>query len=186
LIKVSLDHVEEIYHMLKTRNVLDYLTLKDPENLEEIRQYILFLQNQWIMNNDFTYSIQLLEKSNDPSPSSSHPIIGQITLYDLNFIHHRAEIGIWIGSPYWHHGYATEALKLIIQYAYENLNMNRLQAHIFLNNMASQKLFEKEGFQREGVVRGYIFKNGVSTDLYVYGLLRQDWLVHHGAKEISK
>ena len=91
------------------------MTLKAPANTEEIRQYVVFLQNQWLMNQDFTFTIELV----DPDDNTVEPVpIGQISLYDINFMHRRAEIGIWLGSDYWRKGYATEALKLLIRYAF--------------------------------------------------------------------
>jgi [ribosomal protein S5]-alanine N-acetyltransferase len=172
LVKVSFEHVQAIYNLIKTPSVLDYLTLKEPTNTEEIRQYIIFLQNQWLMNQDFTFTIELL-----PSGDSNNGLvpIGQISLYDINFIHKRAEIGIWLGSPYWKNGYASEALKLLIRYAFEDLQINRLQAHIFLENIPSQNLFERIGFQREGINRDYVIKETSFQDVYAYSLLRKDW-----------
>ena len=169
LVKVSFEHVQAIFDLIGSPGVLDYLTLKAPANTEEIRQYVVFLQNQWLMNQDFTFTIELV----DPDDNTVEPVpIGQISLYDINFMHRRAEIGIWLGSDYWRKGYATESLKLLIRYAFEDLQINRLQAHIFLDNIASQRLFEHLGFQQEGINRDYVIKKTEFKNVYAYALIR--------------
>ena len=108
LVKVSFEHVQAIFDLIGSPGVLDYLTLKAPANTEEIRQYVVFLQNQWLMNQDFTFTIELV----DPDDNTVEPVpIGQISLYDINFMHRHAEIGIWLGSDYWRKGYATKSFK---------------------------------------------------------------------------
>lgn len=173
LSKITFDHVAHIYNLLQTPGVLDYLTLKTPSSTEEIRQYVIFLQNQWIMNSDYTYMIEAIKQT--PENREIIPV-GQISLYDLNFVHRRAEVGIWLGSQYWKKGYATEALQLMIHYAFEDMQFNRIQAHIFLENVSSQRLFERIGFKREGTNRQYVMKETDPCDVYAYALLKSEWL----------
>jgi RimJ/RimL family protein N-acetyltransferase len=173
LSKITFDHVPHIYNLLQTPGVLDYLTLKTPSSTEEIRQYVIFLQNQWIMNSDYTYMIEAIKQT--PENRDIIPV-GQISLYDLNFVHRRAEVGIWLGSPYWKKGYATEALQLMIHYAFEDMQFNRIQAHIFLENFSSQKLFERIGFKKEGTNRQYVMKDTTPCDVFAYALLKSEWL----------
>lgn len=171
LFKISAEHVNDIYRLLKDPLVLKYLTLKEPSAVDDIRSYILFLQNQWLMANDYTYSIISAIDIYQGNPA----LVGQTSLYDINYVHKRAEVGIWIGSQYWRKHYAFDALRLLLGYAFDDLHLNRIQSHIFLDNDRSQHLFEKLGFQREGIARQYVCKGSELRDVYAYAILRENW-----------
>ncbi|AWV99083.1 GNAT family N-acetyltransferase [Arcticibacterium luteifluviistationis] len=82
-----------------------------------------------------------------------------------------AEMGYWIGEPFWGKGIATEAVKLIITYAFENLGVNRIFSSVFEYNLASMKVLEKNGFVKEGVFRKAIFKKEQLWDEHKYAKL---------------
>ncbi|WP_350286105.1 GNAT family protein [uncultured Croceitalea sp.] len=75
-----------------------------------------------------------------------------------------AEIGYWIGEPFWGKGIATKAVELISEYAFDKLNLNRIYTGVFEYNIASMKVLEKNGFKKEGVFKNAIFKNGKVCD----------------------
>jgi len=89
--------------------------------------------------------------------------------------HHHAELGYWIGVPYWGHGYATEAGRSLVQYGFERLNLHRIFAMHFQENPASGRVLQKIGMRHEGCQRGHIYKWGQIVDLEMYGLLRSEW-----------
>ena len=84
-----------------------------------------------------------------------------------------AELGYWIGEPYWSKGIATMAVGLLCDYAFNNLNMEKMFAGIFQGNEASKKVLEKCGFQLEGVARKAVYKNNKFLDEYRYGKVRE-------------
>lgn len=161
--QTTVDHAEGLYEQIQSDGVLQNLTI-EVENLEEFRKYTHFIQNQWKLNQDFTYTIF----------SHQHLIIGQISLYNISFAHRRGEIGLWLGHSYWHQGFGKKAMDLVIQYSFHDLNLNRIQAHIFTSNQDSILLFEYLGFQREGIIRQYVLKEDTYRDVYSYSLLRGD------------
>ena len=88
----------------------------------------------------------------------------------------QCKLGIEIGEKQeWGKGYAREALCAVIDYCFETLEMNRIGAEVYAINERSIRLFERLGFQREGIVRESVLKQGVFTDEYVYGLLKCEW-----------
>jgi ribosomal-protein-alanine N-acetyltransferase len=89
--------------------------------------------------------------------------------------HLRAEIGYWIGVPYWGRGYATEAGRAVVRYAFESLGLNRVFAEHFTRNGASGRVLQKLGMRHEGSLRRHLVKWGESIDVEVYGILREDW-----------
>lgn len=83
-----------------------------------------------------------------------------------------AEVGYWIGEPYWGHGIATEALRQMVSYTFTYFDIVRIYAEVFENNKASMRVLEKNGFYLEGVRRKAVFKNDQLMDDYIWVLLR--------------
>jgi RimJ/RimL family protein N-acetyltransferase len=82
-----------------------------------------------------------------------------------------AEIGYWIGEPYWNRGIATRAVRLLTHYGIKHLGLVRIYASVYDFNKASQKVLEKAGYRFEGVAKKAIIKNGVILDDYRYSFL---------------
>jgi ribosomal-protein-alanine N-acetyltransferase len=95
---------------------------------------------------------------------------------ELDAPNNRAELGYWIGVPYWGHGYATEAARALLQHGFEVFNLNRIYAFHFRHNPASGRVLQKLGMRHEGRQRGHVHKWGRFVDLEMYGLLRSEWL----------
>jgi ribosomal-protein-alanine N-acetyltransferase len=86
-----------------------------------------------------------------------------------------ASIGYCFGEAAWGHGYATEAAGELLRWAFDTLDLNRVQAEADTRNVASGRVLEKLGFVREGTLREDCVVSGVVSDSWVYGLLRRDW-----------
>lgn len=86
-----------------------------------------------------------------------------------------AEIGYWIGRAFWGHGYCTEAARALLQYAFGELNLNRVYASHLLRNPASGRVMQKLGMTREGLRREHAKKWGKYEDLVDYGILQREW-----------
>ena len=106
--------------------------------------------------------------------SESEGLLGAISLI-IELQHRKAELGYWIGIPFWGHGYATEAARAVLEYGFGPLGLNRIEAHYLAQNPASGKVMEKLGMQREGVLRQYVVKWGVADDIVMYGILSSEY-----------
>lgn len=82
-----------------------------------------------------------------------------------------AEMGYWIGEPFWGKGIVTEAVKLISKYAFESLGVNRIFSGVFEYNPASMKVLEKNGFVKEGIFKKAVFKKEQLWDEHKYAKL---------------
>lgn len=102
-------------------------------------------------------------------------LIGSITLFNLDFTHRRAEIGYALGRDYWRQGYMNEALMAVLKYAFEVLDLHRIEADVDPRNAASIRTVERLGFQREGYLRERWQVNGEIQDAFFFGLLRPEW-----------
>jgi len=84
-----------------------------------------------------------------------------------------AEIGYWIGEPYWGNGIATKAVQLITKYGFETLNLIRIYTGVFEHNPTSMKILEKNGYQKEGVFKKAVIKNNKILDEHRYYILNK-------------
>jgi RimJ/RimL family protein N-acetyltransferase len=101
-------------------------------------------------------------------------LVGTVSLFALNRSQHRAEVGYGLASALWGLGYATEALKLAVDFAFGTLGLGRLEADIDPRNEASCRLVERIGFVREGLLRERWHVAGEATDSAMYGLLARE------------
>ena len=101
--------------------------------------------------------------------------IGGISLSDIDQQSERAEIGYWIGKPYWRKGYSTEAAKAIVKYGFEALGLNRINGRHFGNNPASGRVLRKIGMKHEGCQLQAYKKWGKLEDFELYGILRSEY-----------
>jgi RimJ/RimL family protein N-acetyltransferase len=89
--------------------------------------------------------------------------------------HSRAELGYWIGKPFWGNGYATEAGRAMLQYGFEELGLRRIHAGHFANNPASGRVQQKLGMVREGYQRKHILKWGEEIDHVLNAILKSEY-----------
>lgn len=102
-------------------------------------------------------------------------LIGAIEIR-IDKAHHLAEMGYWIGRPYWNQGYCTEAAREVLRYAFEVLGLNRVQARHMTKNLASGRVMQKLGMKYEGTLRQSLFRWGKFEDAAIYAILREEYL----------
>jgi RimJ/RimL family protein N-acetyltransferase len=100
-------------------------------------------------------------------------LIGAISLR-IELAHRRAELGYWIGAPYWGLGYATEAVRSMIAFGFDKLSLQRIYAQHFTRNPASGRIMAKVGMHLEGTLRRHFFRWDQPEDVSVWGLLRAE------------
>jgi ribosomal-protein-alanine N-acetyltransferase len=132
--------------------------------LANVQRYIKVLLNEYKAGNFRTLCI---------ANKHTNELIGMVTL-DVDKVFPRAEISYWIRIEYRNKGYATEAVKAMIEYGFDTLSLNRIQGMHFTNNPASGRVLEKAGMVYEGTLRQYIGMNGVFYDCRMYSILRSD------------
>ena len=101
--------------------------------------------------------------------------IGWCSLTRWNADYRSASLTYCLSDAAWGQGYATEAARTLLQWAFEALDLNRVQAETDTRNLASARVLEKLGFVREGTLREDCIVNGEVSDSWVFGLLRREW-----------
>ena len=103
-------------------------------------------------------------------------LIGYVELDGILWTHRVSGVSIAIGEEeHWGKGYGYEVMQLVLRFAFDELNLHRVQLTVFSYNKRAIALYEKLGFQREGVHREHLQRDGKRYDMYLYGLLRSEW-----------
>ena len=162
--KVKKNDAKFFYSSLNEKNLIAYLSLGSLATMEDskrlIRKYLRF----WNNYAQYNYVIEIRE--------SSIERIGTVNLWNLNWKHKRGEVGIWIIPSCWNKGYGKKALNLIKNIGFIHLKLNRLEAHIALENKRSIFLFKKCEFKEEGRLRQYLNFQGIYHDTLVLACLK--------------
>jgi RimJ/RimL family protein N-acetyltransferase len=116
---------------------------------------------------------------------ASARLVGAIGL-TLKPAHGRAEVGYWIGVPFWNRGYATEAAALVLGFGFGELGLNRVHAQHFSRNPQSGRVMRKLGMRHEGRLRQHVLRWGSPEDLEQFGILRDEWKSGSAAGQESR
>jgi RimJ/RimL family protein N-acetyltransferase len=110
-------------------------------------------------------------------PRNENTLLGYVELDGILWTHQVGWASIAIGDPaHWGQGFGTEAMQLLLAFAFDELNLHRVQLTVFSYNARAIALYEKLGFQREGTFREFMQRDGKRHDMHLYGLLRSEWV----------
>jgi len=157
---------ERYYSWLNDSEVNRYLETRFiPRSCENIIDYVKRLDGK---DNEPFFAICL--KKNDLH-------IGNIKLGPINWYHRTADVSLFIGEKsLWGQGYAAEAISMITDFAFRELNLNKLKAGSYEANRGSIKAFEKSGYQREGLLRSHVISEGKEMDVVLLGILAKEFI----------
>jgi len=164
--KVTKDDAKSILKYLSDEEVMKYYGLEPFKSINDALDEISWYQSIYSNKTGIRWGITLREQG---------VVIGTCGFHKLVSQHFRTEIGFELSKEQWGKGIALEAVEAIIKYGFEHMNVQRIEALIEPPNLSSQKLVEKMGFIREGLLRNYEFTCGKFDDLYMYSLLKQDF-----------
>ncbi|MFH1313813.1 MAG: GNAT family N-acetyltransferase [Candidatus Eisenbacteria bacterium] len=102
-------------------------------------------------------------------------LMGAISLMGISRRFSRAELGYWIGKPYWNQGFCTEAGETVLKYGFEEMGLNRIFASHFSRNPASGRVMAKLGMQHEGCLKQHIRRWDRYEDMVYCGILADEW-----------
>jgi [ribosomal protein S5]-alanine N-acetyltransferase len=104
----------------------------------------------------------------------SNILVGAIGL-EFQESDRNAELGYWIGRPFWNRGFCTEAARAMLSYGFRERDLYRIHAKHYRRNFSSGRVMEKIGMRREGLLRGHILKWGRFEDVEVWGILESEF-----------
>jgi len=141
------------------------LNIPHPYPADGAEDFIKMTHQNW--DNGVTYTFAIVNKDDEA-------YMGAIGIR-IEARHKRAEVGYWIGVPYWGQGYMTEALQRVIQFGFEELDLNRIGASYLVQNPASGRVMEKAGMKHEGTFLKYMIRDDEPLDLHFRAILREDY-----------
>jgi ribosomal-protein-alanine N-acetyltransferase len=163
--KLSKDDVNFFYKSLQDEEMTHYLSLGPLRSLEHSKRLIKNYLKSWDKYVQFNYLIEIRERTKIKK-------IGSISLWNISWLHRRAEIGIWLLPEYWKKGIGKNTLSLIKNIAFNHLKLNRIEAHIAIENQRSINTFKNSGFKEEGVLKKYLNLNGSYHDALILACLK--------------
>ncbi|MBD8499570.1 GNAT family N-acetyltransferase [Paenibacillus arenosi] len=137
------------------------LTLPYPYPIESAQSWIQTHEDNFRHNRSYEFAI---------TDKYTHELYGAIGL-SYKPLHKNGELGYWIGEEYWGKGYATEASKAVISFAFAEKKYHRVFARFFASNPASGRVMEKVGMVEEGRLVQHVYKEGKYEDLIHYGVI---------------
>lgn len=133
-------------------------------SMETEKQWV---QNAIMQNKDIRLAICTVDKD---------LYIGNIYLTGIDYLNRKAQTQILIGNrDYWNNGYGTEAMHLLLDYAFNYKNLRRLEAIVLEDNVGSRKMHEKLGYKKEGTLRQSVYKNGQYKNQILFALLKTEY-----------
>jgi RimJ/RimL family protein N-acetyltransferase len=147
--------------------VMEFWSSPPLQNLDDARKLIEGIHRLFASRGLFQWGVCLRDTGE---------VIGTCTLLNLDPPHRRAEVGFALRRSAWGRGLGTEAVGLLLRFAFESLQAHRLEADVDPNNERSLRLLERHGFRREGYLRERWHHLGRIHDAIFLGLLRSDWL----------
>lgn len=164
--KVEFSDVADVHAYLSDDEVRKYMGIHAYKTIEETRKEIEWYNEIFHHQTGIRWGISM---KNDST------IIGSCGFLNISSSNVRAEIGYELHKAYWNKGIMSEVFEAIIQYRFEKMNLNRIEALIEPENISSVKLVEKYQFVQEGLLRQYEFGAGKYDDLYMFSLLKREY-----------
>jgi RimJ/RimL family protein N-acetyltransferase len=156
----------ELQRLAGAREIADTtLVIPHPYKLTDADQFIALQREAAAEGHELIFAIHRRRDAR---------LVGTIALREIDPDHLQAELGYWIGVPYWGQGYATEAARTVVNLGFERLGLNRIYAHHMARNPASGRVLERIGMRREGLLRQRVRKWGRFEDVVIYSRLRDD------------
>lgn len=149
--KISLNDYRDMYEYAKQSRVTKYLLWHEHESEEHTYEYIKSVISAYKKGDFFDWAVTLAD---------SGKMIGTCGFTSFDFEHDRVEVGYVLNPDYWNMGIATETVSAVIEFAFNEFDANRVEAHFIEGNNASLRVMEKCGMTFEGIHRQYMLVKG--------------------------
>lgn len=154
-----------LFVMLSDPRTVEYWSTEPATDPEAVRNKLLEDMQSDARGNTISWAV---------CKRGSEKMLGKCVLFHLDKRHRRAEIGFILNRDHWRQGVMNQALRAILDFAFSNLGLHRIEADVDPANSGSLALLEKLGFKREGLFRGRWYVGGQWHDSVMLGLVRDE------------
>ena len=166
---------------LNDPEVRQYLSLNMPISMANEEQWFENMLKLPAAQQPFAIEIRKISPEKE---AEEWQMIGNCSFMDMDETAHSAEVGIFIGDKScWNRGYGTEVMRLLLQFGFGTLNLNRIFLRVDQNNLRGIRAYEKAGFIHEGGLRQAIYRDGQYRDLLIMSVVRSEWIPGEQVKE---
>jgi ribosomal-protein-alanine N-acetyltransferase len=156
--------VDALFDIFSDPEVARYLAIPRHETRQDSERFLAVIHEGFRSSSLFQWGIEHAGR-----------VIGTCTLGGLDWVNRRAEIGFSLRRASWGQGLMSGALALLIDHAFNDLGLHRIEADVDPRNSASLRILDRLGFQREGYLRERYLKDGEAQDSVIFGLLRNGY-----------
>ncbi len=146
-----------------------------PDEISQTVEFIDQARNGTYEEHGFNWAIRDLRGAITGNPGRAIGMLGTRPVGPPG----RGDVGYWLGRPYWGKGIMTEALTMVLDLCFADLDLVKVEAEVFVGNERSARVVEAVGMTLEGTIRSAHRKRGRWVDAYRYGLLREEWLTRN-------
>lgn len=159
--KITPDDVNSLLKLFGNPEVVQFIETQPIKTLEQADEWLKWLGGAFAAKDGLRWGITLHDGT----------FIGSAGLNRLNREAHYAEISCDINQHFWGQGYGQEAMREVMQFGWEQMSLNRIEATVVKGNTRSVHVMEKLGFKKEGLLRQRLLKGGTYFDIYIFSVL---------------
>ena len=164
--EITLMDEAAVFAIFSDAAVTRYYDVKTMKSVTEAKKLIKWWNKRIATQQALRWGVALTEDG---------PLIGTCGFSELNLDKRLGEIGCDLAQSYWGRGFMTEALREVLRFGFEQLNLNRIETWIMVENAASIRVIEKIGMRREGTLREREYWNDKFNDVEMFALLKREW-----------
>ena len=164
--RIAMSDAKDIFAYSCDEEVARHVLWSAQKSIGEAKDNCRFMMRKY--KNDEPSSWGIIEKA-------TGKLVGTIGFMDYSEDNASVEVGYSLARWLWNGGYMTEALSCVIDYAFENMDINRIEAQHELTNPSSGRVMEKCGMRKEGVLRQRLYNKGRYVDVALYAILKEDY-----------
>jgi ribosomal-protein-alanine N-acetyltransferase len=165
LVEIKDEHRNDIFELFGDDSVTQFYNITTLQRVEDADAIIDHFRTRFADKKGIRWGIA--------EPTNEAKILGTIGFNSI-IPEHKAQLGYDLKSAQWKRGIITEVIDCVLNYAFNNLNINRVEAEVMPGNYASERVLEKNGFLKEGLFRDWMFWNNRHYDIYIYSILKSD------------
>lgn len=164
--KIFLSDADDIFEYASVEKVTKYLSWNPHETINDTKQFICIVTQNYMDGTPSSWAIY---------HKTDQKVIGTIGFVSYEADHKRGEIGFALSEKYWNKGITSEALKMVLDIGFNTLGLIRIEARCYPENIASETVLKKKGFQYEGTLRSQVIVNNQPIDLKMFSLLKEEY-----------